>query len=150
MLKHRFATATSLYSKAVTSHGKPRSTLALAWQALRERFRRHMASQRGLFEERMSQRSSRSASARSPGSKGAAGQVCAHNLLLGDACPAQAAAGHQALSALMPTAQVFLQAVLSPDKAVSAGAAAVVAARHPAAGQRLATTGLSSGGVCVR
>lgn len=73
VLKHRFATASSLYSKAVTSHGKPRSTLALAWQALRARFRRHMATQRGLFEERMSQRSSRSASARSPGSKE---QVC--------------------------------------------------------------------------
>lgn len=75
VLKHRFATASKLYSKAVTSHGKPRSTVALAWQALRARFQRHMATQRGLFEERMSQRSSRSASVRSPGNKDAAGQV---------------------------------------------------------------------------
>lgn len=67
VLKHRFATASALYAKAVTDHGKPRSTLVLAWQALRRAVQRRMATQRGLFEERMSQRSSRSASVRSPG-----------------------------------------------------------------------------------
>lgn len=66
VLKHRFAAATTLYSKALASHGRPRSTLVLAWLALRGRLRRHMAAQRSAFEERLSQRSSRSASARSP------------------------------------------------------------------------------------
>lgn len=41
----------------------------LALQALRARFRNHMASQRSLFEGRMLQRSSRSASYRSPGAR---------------------------------------------------------------------------------
>lgn len=64
VLKHRFATATTLYSKVVTNHGKPRSTLVLAWQALRAAIRIHMDTQRSQFEERISQRSSRSASSR--------------------------------------------------------------------------------------
>lgn len=62
VLKHRFATATTLYSKAVTDHGRPRSTLVLAWQALRAALRRHMDTQHSAFEERMSQRSSRASS----------------------------------------------------------------------------------------
>ncbi|PRW21007.1 voltage-gated ion channel superfamily [Chlorella sorokiniana] len=49
-----------------------------------------MATQRGLFEERMSQRSSRSASARSPDSKGATGQVAASPAPAVAAAPAAA------------------------------------------------------------
>jgi hypothetical protein len=60
VLKHRFAAATSLYSRAVAPEGQPRSTLVLAWLALRARLAAHMATQRSAFEDRISQRSSRS------------------------------------------------------------------------------------------
>lgn len=64
VLKHRFAAATALYSKVVAPQGRPRSTLVLAWLAVKARLARHMDTQRSAFEERMSQRSSRSASSR--------------------------------------------------------------------------------------
>ncbi|PSC71712.1 voltage-gated ion channel superfamily isoform A [Micractinium conductrix] len=72
VLKHRFAAATALYSKVVAPQGRPRSTLVLAWLAVKARLARHMDTQRSAFEERMSQRSSRSASSRCSSRAGAA------------------------------------------------------------------------------